>query len=622
MKGYMHKIAYVDLGAPSVKVVQPAEETLREFIGGSGLAAKMLWDEKAYRVQPLAGGNPLIFMTGPFANTPALTSGRHAVVARSPLTGIFAESDAGGTWGASLKRAGFDGMVIVGESDRPVYLWVYDGRVEIRDAAHVWGKDTFATDEALRAETTDRAVSACIGPAGEKLVRLAAILNDGRAARAAGRCGLGAVMGAKKLKAITVYGKQETELADRKGLLRSLQQLASGIKKNLAGMTKFGTAGNVSSFERLGSLPLQNWKGSQRWEQEALQINGAAMAERFGTGTYGCEGCVVRCGREVRLHSSTYGDIEGAGPEYETLASLGSLCLVSDLEAVIAGNDLCNRYGVDTISAGALVAFAMEAFERGLISSKDTGGLELTWGNGRAMVAVLEMICENRGLGEILAKGVRQAAAIIGGEAEEFAVHGNGLELPMHDPRAYGSLALSYATSARGACHLASLSHAFERALTLPEIGLAELPDRLDPTDKGKLAATGQNVMGMLDSLKVCKFMLFGGLNLTHMLDWYEKIVGETMTLATFMLTGERIFNLKRLFNLGCGLEPSTADNISRRILELPKQAEGWETRLPAMEQLREDYYKHRGWNGQGIPTREKLQELGLEKEGGAVGVN
>lgn len=613
MKGYANRILNVDLSENTVKATTVDEENRKRFLGGSGLGAKILWDMKGFNSDPLSADNPLIFMTGPFANTPALTSGRHAVVSRSPLTGLFAESDAGGTWGATLKRAGYDGIVVTGKAKTPVYLWVSENSVEIRPAGHLWGKDTYATDETLRKETNEKAVTSCIGPAGEKQVLISAIINDGRAARAAGRCGLGAVMGSKNLKAVTVFGTAATILHDKNALTASLKELAKEIKEKLAGMSMLGTPGSLAAFEEMGSLPLMNWKGTERWKNGAAKITGATLANTMLTGKYGCERCVVRCGREIHIKSGTYAGLKGAGPEYETLASLGSLCLVSDLEAIAFANDMCNRYGVDTISVGNIVAFAMEAYEKKIFSIADTGGIELTWGNADAMVETVRLICENSGLGAILSKGVRQAAKEIGMGSEEFAVHSNGLEFPLHDPRAYMTLAVEYATSARGACHLSGFSHCFERAITLPEIGLKVVPDRLSTENKGVLTAISQDVMGVLDSLKVCKFMLFGGMKLTHMVDWYRFITGEDADVNRFMQAGERIFNLKRLFNLKCGLQPIRDDSVPTRILRLPKEAEGWNTRLCDFPEMIREYYAHRGWDSQGLPTAEKIESLGLD---------
>ena len=612
MNGYTNRIIDVDLTTRKVEFIELPEEILKNYIGGSGIGTKLLWDHRGYAAEPLSGQNPLIFMTGPFANTPALTSGRHALIFRSPLTGIFGEADCGGTWGPTLKRAGYDGIVVRGEADSPVYLWCNEDGVEVRDAVHVWGKDTYETDEVLRSETAAKAVTACIGPAGEQMVKIASVMHDGRAARAAARCGPGALMGAKKLKAIAVYGSKETTIHDRKALIAALRDIGRTIKENMAGMSLLGTGGGLFSFEELGSLPLQNWKRSERWQEGAEKITGATMKERIGSGNYGCERCIVRCGRIIKVESGPYAGLEGAGPEYETLASLGSLCLVSDVEAIAMGNDLCNRYGLDTISTGSTIAFAMEAFEHGIITSRDVDGLDLTWGNAASMIELIKMIGEGRGLGSTLALGVREAAKVLGNDAEGFAVHANGLEFPMHDPRAYMSLAVEYSTSARGACHLSGLSHAFERAITLPEIGLNEVPNRLDLEDKGRLTALSQDICGMFDSLKTCKFMMFGGLKLTHICEWYNCITGRKMTPAEFMLIGERIFNLKRLFNLKCGYNPAVSDTVSSRVLTLPKKGRDWQTRLPDLDVLKKNYYAYRGWDEKGIPSGQKLDQLGL----------
>lgn len=608
----MNRIIDVDLSSRKVELIELSEEILKKYIGGSGIGTKLLWDHRSYEGEPLSEHSPLVFMTGPFANTPALTSGRHALIFRSPLTGMFGESDCGGTWGPTLKRAGYDGIIVKGKAESPVYLWCNEEGVEIRNAVHVWGKDTYETEEVLRSETAAKAVTACIGPAGERQVKIASVMHDGRAARAAARCGPGALMGAKKLKAITVYGSKETAVHDRKALISALGKIGRTIKENMAGMTLLGTGGGLISFEELGSLPLQNWRRSERWQEGALKITGASMKDRIGSGNYGCERCIVRCGRTVKVESGPYAGLEGAGPEYESLASLGSLCLVSDVEAIAMANDLCNRYGLDTISTGSLIAFAMEAFESGIITSRDVDGLDLTWGNAGSMIEMVKMIGENRGFGATLALGVREAARVLGGGTENFAVHANGLEFPMHDPRAYMSLAIEYSTAARGACHLSGLSHAFERAITLPEIGLNEVPNRLDFEQKGRLTALSQDVCGMFDSLKICKFMLFGGLKLTHICEWYYCITGRKITPADFILTGERIFNLKRLFNLKCGYNPEVCDTVSSRILNLPKEGQDWKTRLPDLALLKEDYYKHRGWDERGIPTEQKLNSLGL----------
>jgi aldehyde:ferredoxin oxidoreductase len=550
-------------------------------------------------------------MTGPFAATPVITSGRHAVVTKSPLTGVFGEADSGGTWGPFLKRAGFDGVVISGKSNKPVYIWISEGKAEIRDAAHLWGKDTYELDPLIRNETRSEAVVASIGPAGEKGVRFASIMNDGKDARAAGRGGTGAVMGSKNLKAIAVHGSQQVEMADPDGLKASLREISPMVAKNTEGMRKNGTAGGLAAFEVLGSLPLQNWKYQGRWEQGAAKIGGPAVTEKMLTGNFYCERCVIGCGRRVKIATGPYAPVEGAGPEYETAAMIGSLCLVDDLEAIAKANELCNRYGMDTISCGGSIAFGMEAYEKGLITKRETGELELLWGRGDVMVKMVEKIGKREGLGHLLGEGVRAAAEKIGKNAVEFSLHVKGLEIPAHDPRSYNAGALSYATSNRGACHLAGFSHTFERILSLPEIGVEKPLPRLEVNGKGKLTAKTQNVMGLFDALKVCKFTLFGGLKLTPIVQWYTMVTGVPMDVAEFLKIGERIFNQKRLYNVRCGISRKD-DTLPGRFLTLKRTGEGLTPNLPPLGEMLSEYYQVRGWNEEGIPLPEKLQELGL----------
>ena len=611
MKGYAGKILRVELSRERVETQALDEDLAKKFIGGSGLAAKILYEETGPDTDPLGPENLLIFMTGPFAATPVITSGRHAVVTKSPLTGIFAESDSGGTWGAVLKKAGFDGIVVKGKAKKPVYLWVADGKAEIRDATHLWGQDTYEVEGAIREETRKDAVVASIGPAGEKLVRFASILNDGKDARAAGRAGVGAVMGSKNLKAIAVRGTQTIEIADAEALRASLKEISPMVAKNTEGMRKFGTSGGVAAFENLGSLPLQNWKFQGRWQQGAEKIAGPAMAAKILTGIYFCDRCVIGCGRRVKIDSGPYAGVEGAGPEYETIALLGSLCLVDDLEAIAKGNELCNRYGMDTISTGAAIAFAMEAYEKGLIGKKETGEIELLWGRGDVMVKMVEKIGKREGLGHLLGEGVRRAAEKLGRNAVEFSLQVKGLEIPGHDPRCYNAGSVSYATSNRGACHLAGFTHVFERILTMPEIGVETPLPRTEVKGKGELTAKTQNIMGLFDSLKLCKFTLFGGLKLTPIAAWYTYVTGVPMEVAEFLKIGERIFNLKRLYNVRCGVSRKD-DTLPPRFLTLKHTGEGLAPNLPPLGEMLGDYYEYRGWNEEGIPLPEKLRELGL----------
>ncbi|MFB0507756.1 MAG: aldehyde ferredoxin oxidoreductase family protein [Thermodesulfobacteriota bacterium] len=614
LKGYANKILRVDLSTSKIYIENLDEELARQFIGGSGLGAKYLYEMTDERTDQLGPENPLIFMTGPFTGTAVPLSGRHAVVSGSPLTGIFGESDVGGTWGANLKKAEFDGIIVTGKSEKPIYLWVHDGQWELRDASHLWGKDTYEVDPILKGETSEKAVVTTIGQAGENQVSLAAVMTDGKDGRTAGRCGLGAVMGSKNLKAIVVCGTGDVPVYDSESVARLAKEYGPQINKNMENFRKYGTAGSLSLFESMGTLPLQNWKFVGRWEESAEKINGITMSETVLTGRYFCHSCIVGCGRTVKVTSGTYAGVDGAGPEYETLALLGSNCLIDDLEALCFANELCNRYGLDTISTGGVIAFGMEAYEKGLITREDTHGIELRWGKTEAMIEMIKMIAQKKGFGEILGRGVRRASDELGKNSVEFAMHVKGLDLPAHDPRAYNAGAVGYATSSRGACHLAGLSHTFERTLKAPEIGIPEPVDRFHVEGKGIIAAKSQNLMGMMDSLKLCKFILFGGITITDILKWYHHVTGGEMTADDFMKTGERIFNLKRLYNVRRGISRKD-DSLPFRSLTFKRMGKGLTPNLPPLGQMLSEYYEYRGWSEDGIPTAEKLKQLGLWRD-------
>ena len=611
LKGYTGKILHIDLSNSKIHVEDLNEEWARQFIGGSGLGAKFLYEMTDERTNPLGPENPLIFMTGPFTGTSVPLSGRHAVVSRSPLTGIFGESDVGGTWGANLKKAGFDGIIITGKSEKPIYLWVRDGKWEIRNASHLWGKDTYEVDPILKGETHEKAVVSTIGQAGENLVSLAAIMTDGKDGRAAGRCGMGAVMGSKNLKAIVVYGTGNVSVFDPESVARLPKEHGAFINKNAESFRKYGTSGGLSVFEAMGTLPLQNWKFVGRWEESAAKINGFTMAETVLTGRYFCDACILGCGRTVKIEKGPYAGVDGAGPEYETLGLLGSNCLIDNLEALCFANELCNRFGLDTISTGAAIAFGMEAYEKGLIDREDTGGIELQWGSAEALIEMIKSIAQKKGFGKVLGKGVKRASEELEKNSIEFAMHIKGLELPAHDPRGYNAGAVGYATSSRGACHLAGLSHTFERLLKAPEIGIPEPMDRFQVEGKGILAAKSQDLMGMMDSLKLCKFILFGGITITNIVKWYRDVTGREMTIDEFMKTGERIFNLKRLYNVKLGISRKD-DTLPFRSLTSKRIGKGLTPNLPPLGQMLSEYYEYRSWSEEGIPTPEKLKELGL----------
>ncbi len=599
------KVALVHLTSRTAEDLTVPESVVRKFIGGSGLGTYLLFRYGSPAGDPLSPDNPLIFMNGPFQGTGIPTSGRHQVISKSPLTDAFGESDCGGAFGFHLKRAGYDGLVFLGKASSPVYVAVLDGRVEIRDGTSLWGKDTFKTEEALFAAVGKPAGVACIGPAGERMVLLANIMHDGRNARAAGRGGMGAVMGSKNLKAVVARGNGRTVMADEKRVRGKSAEKAKFYMEKLPAMTRFGTAGGVALAEQNGDLPLKNWSMGS-WPEEVKSITGEAMAETILTGNWGCVACPIRCGREV-----AFDGISGAGPEYETIGMLGSNCLISDLKAIGRGNDLCNRMGIDTISGGSAVAFSMELFERGIIDEK-TVGYPLKWGDGEAMVRFLTDISEKRGFGAVLAEGTRKAAEKIGKGAEKYAIHSKGMDFPAHDPRCYKSLAAGYATSNRGACHLSGFSYSFERSMTYPELGVDTVLDRTLDEGKGKINVGFQNLMGVVDSLKMCKFP-FAATRIDDLLVWIAGVTGWDMDYRELMTAGERIFNLKKLYNMGCGLSAKD-DSLPERILRETRGSGGSADTLPDLEAQLREYYSERGWTEEGIPLPGKIASLGLEE--------
>lgn len=614
MNGYMGRLLEVDLTELHCRDI-PLDPALAEkYVGGSGLATALILDQATPEMDPLGPENTMVFMTGPMAGTIIPTTNRFAVVAKSPLSGAYGESDCGGSWGGELKRAGYDGIVVKGTTCCPVYLWITEQGVEIRDATALWGRDTWETDEVVRAETDPKASVVCIGPGGEQLVRYACIMNEGKDGRAAGRAGMGAVMGSKKLKAIAVKGGLTVPVANSEALKASIKEWGPKLREGAIGMHKYGTAGGMATHDKMGNLPEKNWQQGS-WPEGAELISGITMANRgILVDNYACRGCTIGCGRVVEIKEGPYAMERSGGPEYESAAMLGANCLVDNLEAVCKANELCNRYGIDTISTGASIAFAMEAYDRGLLPAEMMEGADLRWGSADGMISMVKMIGERRGLGHLLGEGVRRASDELGPETAAFALHVRGQEPPAHDPRGFFGNAIAYATSARGACHLSSFTHAYERVLVMPEFGLDAVVDRFDSESKPALVASGQNLCGMFDALKACKFLLFGGARSPELVEWLNYVTGWDWDYDRFIETGERIFNLKRLYNLRCGSGASD-DTLPVRYRTEPRPDGSAAGKLPPFEQMLAGFYQHRGWDAQGVPLPEKLAELGLPEQ-------
>ncbi len=609
MFGYIGEILRVDLTKSRISTEPLKEDDLKNYIGGSGLASRIIYNELNQFISPPSPDNILVFMTGPLTGTASPSCGRYCVCTKSPLTGLWAEAHAAGFWGPELKFAGYDGIIVEGVANQPVYLSVIDGQAELRDASRLWGKDTYSTEELLKKELGDPNVRvASIGQAGEQGVLFASIMND--YGRAAGRCGVGTVMGSKRLKAIAVRGTEIKVIPAAKNemLNEFLRRIYVTIRSHPTAQiyASYGTDGIMSMMHEYGDVPIKYFtKGS--WPQGVEKICGEAMAKSILKKQWACYRCIIACGRHVTVHASD-GEREGAGPEYETCASLGSLCMNSDLNLIAEGNELCNRYGMDTISAGSVIAFAMECYEKGLISAEDTGGLKLPWGDRKAIIGLLNKIGTNTEFGAVLAKGVREACKKIGKGSHDFALHVKGLEIPMHDPRAFKGLGLQYATSHRGACHLRGLVYQIEQGERMPDIGIHKRYERQTTDDKAFPVIAVQNWHDVLDSLIMCKFAIVPPASVLSMLNM---VTGWEMKLDELIKVGERTYNLKRAFNLRCGATRRD-DTLPKRFLEEPLADGGSKGEVVELEAMLNKYYELRGWDENGIPTREKLVDLNL----------
>jgi aldehyde:ferredoxin oxidoreductase len=608
------QLVRIDLTKGVHRVESIDEGDVRRVLLGSGLAAKIYYEEMDPGLDPLDPSSPLLAFTGLLTGTFSPTGCRSSWCGRSPLTGIWNEANMGGHWGAELRFAGFDGLIVTGRAGEPVYLWIHDGQVEIRSAAHLWGLDHFETFEKLRDETDPKAQLACIGLAGENLVRLANVMQGGQDhARTAGRGGMGALLGSKNLKAIVVRGTGKPAYPDLKAFRGFVQDINKFIKANSVGLSQLGTAGGVPATELTGDLPLKNWTLGN-WKEEAAHVSGQRIAETIFERHTHCFACPIGCGKTVKIEDGPYAGVYGHGPEYETLAGFGGNCQCDDLNAISWMNDLCNRYGLDTISTSSSLAFAMEAYERGLITQEQTGGLDLTWGNAEAMIEAIHAIARREGIGELLADGVRAAAQQFGPEAEAFAIHVKGLEMPYHDPRAFVSMAANYATGVRGGCHLESLSYWLGYGVRFDVYGWYN-PQDYDPHDsvgKGQVAVDFQNYMAVYNPLGLCKFIAKGKVEPRHIADLVNAALGWGWTARDLLLTGERICNLKRLINLRLGITRAD-DTLPQRVLAEPRPSGGAEGVLPDLDLMLEEYYSARGWTPDGVPSPERLAALGLE---------
>ncbi len=613
MTGSYGNILRVNLSEGSTSALRIGEDEAKKYLGGAGLATRILWDETKSDTQPLSPESPLIFMTGPLTGTAVPSSSRHIVAGISPLTGILGQAHSGGKWADEFRRTGWDGIIIKGKAPRPAYLWLHDGKAEIRDASHLWGKDTYEVDELLKKETDDKACVATIGVAGERLVRISCIINDGKEGRAAARCGLGALMGSKRLKAIVVRGTLPVRIYGEEALAENIARVYSlnpSTPKNDQNMVE-REIGAFKTILKKGGAPIRNW-------QQGTFEAGQAIPEKLrDTVSHYCRRCPYSCSES----KST-----GQGERYmvyEHWAPLGTNCLIDNVEALQKAYVLCNRYGLDCISTGGVIAFAMECYEKGLLPRKNVRDTALSWGSSDGMLEMVRQIGEREGLGELLGDGVRQAAERIGGIAHEYAIHVKGLELPAHDPRAANGLAIAYATGSLGATHTEA-THSFllegyvhledgaRLQALIEDIGYSRQMDRFETVGKGELISKLQDLGNRLNSLGVCCFLLSKGrVTSSQFLEILNNVTGWGLSSSEYMKAGERISNLRRMFNVRRGISRKD-DTLPARILTRKREDGGAADNLPHLGLMLNEYYRYRGWSEEGIPTRDKLIELGL----------
>jgi aldehyde:ferredoxin oxidoreductase len=605
-RGYMGKLLRVDLSRGEMREETLDENICRRYIGGYGIGARLIFSEQAAGVTPLGPDNILGFISGPFTGTPAISGTRFTVVGKSPLTGCWGDANSGGTFGAFLKFSGYDGIFFKGISERPVYLFVDNGKAELRDAAYLWGKDTYETEDILKSELGKDISVATIGPGGEKLSLISGIIHN--KGSAAARSGLGALMGSKKLKSVVVKGNMKVPLADEAKVTGMRKKYLAELGGHVDVMRKYGTTFTTVSCIETGDSPVKNWKGIASVDfPDASPLDAKPIADRQ-LKKVACYQCPIGCEATLKAGTGEYKYEDGTyRPEYETLAMLGSNCLNTNLESIIKANDLCNRYGIDTISIGAVIAFAMECYENGLITAKDTGGIDLTWGNHRALVDITEKLCRREGFGDVLADGVQAAAQKIGGDAIEYAIHVHGQEVPGHNPLAGPFMGNTYITNATPARHTqGSETHHSE--------GLIPDFDRSSLSEWAQAYKKGSNFQHILMCSGMCLFVNMAIPHVDVISDFMNGVTGWDVNTEELLVTGERIANIRQAFNIREGINP-VLNKLSGRLIGQPPHSQGPLAGVTVdADGMEREYLKAMDWDqNTGKPTKEKLVELGLE---------
>lgn len=629
---YNGRILRVDLSRGKWSVEEPGEGFYRQYLGGRALGLYYLLKELDPETQPFDEENIIIFAPSVVTGAPLPGLGRHSVLSKSPLTGGFAESEAGGFWGVELKKAGFDAVIVRGRASEPVYLWIKDGQVEIKSAKHLWGLDTGNVQQRIRMENGDDKIRvALIGKAGENLVRYAAVVNDLKHVN--GRAGLGAVMGSKNLKGVAVRGTRSLEVADREKLQDLARFFGESFKKNADNnqLNQYGTSQYFINASHAGALPTRNFR--EGTFEGAEKVCHTEMYKKLTVGHEGCFACPVRCKTVCKSDGPIKIDPQYGGPEFESMTAFSALCGNDNLETMVKANELSNRYGIDSIATGASIAFAMECFEKGLITTEDTGGIELKFGNHEAILVLIEQIVNREGFGNLLAEGTKRMSEKIGRGSEKFAMHVKGQEFAMHEPRVKFGVGLAYAVSPTGGDHL---QHEHDGAFDPALVGYTHESDKpsvfmemvaplgiLRPVetlsigvDKVRMFTYLQMYWSFFNSIEFCIFT-FAPVR-TFLVEQIPEIVkavtGWNMSLWELMKVGERGITMARLFNLKHGLSAKD-DYLPERSYEPLEKGALEGTRIPREEfaSAIPMYYEMMGWDGEtGVPTRGKLAELNI----------
>lgn len=616
--GYAGKMLFVDLGKGSIREEVLPEKICRDFIGGYGLGIRILYERMKPHVEPLSADNMLGFVTGVLTATSVPGSGRYGVVTKSPLTGAWNESNAGGTFGPELKTAGYDAIFFSGIAPKPVYLLIKDGKTELRDASGLWGKDTYATEESLCSEIGDSKIKvACIGPAGEAKSLLAGIVNE--KGRIAARGGAGAVMGSKNLKAVVVKGgRNKIAIANRPRLKETQARFLSAIKASdfAKGLTAAGTGSAVSFLVSIGDSPVKNWRLTGTDSMPTATRLDSSNMDKYKKGAYACQACPIRCGAIIEQGEGPFAvSGEMHRPEYETIAALGNLLVNDNLEAVIKANDICNRYGIDTISTGTAIALAMECYENGLITAKDAGGLELTWGNAAAIVALTEKIAKREGFGAVLADGPTKAAERIGKGSEKYAMAVRGKGLAFHDARMSPAGGTAFIADANPAHHMNSqIAGMLENGAPIgsdPALQAPKMNPFADFDKKGPIYAIGFAYQQLLDDAGMCALYTVNTAP-PELAELISSVTGWDLSWEEALKAGRRVLTLRQAFNARDGMTPDKFD-LPDRIKEEPLPVKTGAPPKIDYQALKEGYFAAMGWDIKtGLPSGKTLADLGL----------